>query len=303
MGRLLQRTPAPTFAGMSIVSQRLDSELGRWAHTGWRPGRGHRLAWAVDLIWDFDGVLSTPRERVFPNGTLELIVQLDGLHLDVRETGTTLTPATCVTGIHSRAFVVESPRSRCRVIGVRLRPPGAWAVMAQPLWELADLTIDLDAVLGAAARELAERCYDAGTGTERVGRVIAWLDRQLLRSPVRGTADPAVRWVADRIVRSRGGAAIGPLREKAGLSEARLSEWFREQVGTTPKRYARIHRFSFALDMLRHSTADLPRIALDAGYYDQPHMNAEFREMAGLTPRQFRAARHYPDSLSLAEPA
>jgi hypothetical protein len=32
-------------------------------------------------------------------------------------------------------------------------------------------------------------------------------------------------------------------------------------------------------------------------------MNAEFREMAGLTPREFLAATRYPNSLSLPEPA
>jgi hypothetical protein len=53
---------------------------------------------------DFDG------ERVFPNGMLELILQLDDLHRDVLETVTVVTPTTCVTGIHSRALIVESPR-------------------------------------------------------------------------------------------------------------------------------------------------------------------------------------------------
>jgi hypothetical protein len=32
-------------------------------------------------------------------------------------------------------------------------------------------------------------------------------------------------------------------------------------------------------------------------------MNSEFREMAGLTPREFLAATRYPNSLSLPEPA
>jgi AraC-like DNA-binding protein len=53
--------------------------------------------------------------------------------------------------------------------------------------------------------------------------------------------------------------------------------------------------------MLNRPGASLSQVALDAGYYDQPHMNAEFREMAGLTPRQFLAARRYPNSLSLPE--
>lgn len=288
---------------MPMRSRRMDSELGQWTHTVWNPGRGHSLAGAVERVWDFDGALVLPRERVFPNGMVEVIVQLDEPHRDVLDTGTVLTPVTCVTGIQTQAIVVESPRSRCRVIGVRLHPAGAWGVLAHPLWELANRTSDLDDVLGSAAREIAERCHDAVSGSERVRRVIAWLERRHLRPPEGVTPDPAARWVADRIARSRGKAPIAPLREEAGLNSARLTALFREQIGTTPKRYARIQRLSLALSMLRRSRADLAGVALDAGYYDQPHMNAEFRAMAGVTPREFRAAVHYPDSESLAEPA
>lgn len=288
---------------MPMLSRRMDSELGQWTHTVWTPGRGHLLAGAVERVWDFDGALVLPRERVFPNGMVQLIVQLDEPHRDVLDTGTVLTPATCVTGIQTRAIVVESPRSRCRVIGVRLHPAGAWRVLAHPLWELADRTSDLDGVLGSAAREVAERCHDAVSGGERVRRVIVWLEGRLLRQPAGAAADPAACWVAERIATSRGRAPIAPLREEAGLNGSRLTALFREQIGTTPKRYARIQRLNLALRMLRRSCADLAGVALDAGYYDQPHMNAEFRAMAGISPGEFRAAVHYPDSENLAEPA
>jgi len=110
---------------MSIVSQHLDSELGCWIHTEWRPDGKHPLGWAVERVWAFDGMASAPRERVFPNGMVELIVQLDERYLDVLGHGTSVTPATCVTGIYSRALVVEAPRRSCRVIGVRFHPSGA----------------------------------------------------------------------------------------------------------------------------------------------------------------------------------
>jgi AraC-like DNA-binding protein len=91
------------------------------------------------------------------------------------------------------------------------------------------------------------------------------------------------------------------LQAKAGLNSARIAYLFRQQVGVLPKRYARIVRFDRALAMLSRPGASLSRVALEAGYYDQPHMNAEFRQLAGLTPRQFVTASRFPNSPSLPE--
>jgi AraC-like DNA-binding protein len=287
---------------MAIVSQHFDSSLGRWTHAGWTPGPGHPLEWAVDRVWDFDGMAAAPQERVFPNGHLELIVQLDDRYLDVIAAGAVPTPAACVTGIFSRSAVVQAPRRPCRVLGVRLRPAGAWALLGQPLWQLAELTADLGDLLGPAGIELAERCHDADGGTERVRRAVAWLGERLERPDAR-LVDPAVQWVARRIAESGGSRPIAALRAETGLTDARLISLFREQVGVTPKRLARIHRLDRALGLLTRGQGSLASVAQGAGYFDQPHMNAEFREMAGLTPREFLAATRYPNSLSLPGPA
>jgi AraC-like DNA-binding protein len=287
---------------MPIVAQNFDSTLGRWTHTGWRPGPGDPLQWAVDRVWDFDGMAAQPQERVFPNGHLELIVQLDDRYLDVTGAGGVPTPAACVTGIFSRSSVVQAPRRPCRVLGVRLRPAGAWALLAHPLCQLAELTADLRDLLGQAGDELAERCHEAGSGMERVRRAVAWLGGQLRRPDTR-SMDPAAHWVARRIADTGGTRPIAMLRAQTGLTDARLISLFREQVGVTPKRLARIHRFDCALTLLTGEGATLAGVAQRAGYFDQPHMNAEFREMAGLTPREFLAATRYPNSLSLPEPA
>ncbi len=287
---------------MAIVSQHFDSSLGRWTHTEWRPGRDHLLGGLVERVWDFDGMAAHPQERVFPNGLLELIVQLDDRYLDVHPTGTTITPAACVTGIFSRPIVVRAPPRPCRVLGMRLHPAGAWMVLAHPLYQLADLTADLRDLLGATVAELAEQCAEAATGLERVRRVVGWLGRQVERPTVR-TADAAVRWVARRIAASGGTRPIGTLRAETGLADARLIALFRQQVGVTPKRLARIYRFDRALTLLTGTPRSLAEVASRTGYYDQSHMNAEFRSLAGLTPRELQMATRYPNSLSLPESA
>lgn len=286
---------------MGITARYFDTELGRWTHTAWRPSPGNPLALAVDRIWDFDGMAAHPQERVFPNGCVELIVQLDERYLDVLPDGILPTPPVCITGIQSGPIVVRAPRRPARVLGVRMHPTGAWAILGHSLHQLADRTSDLHVLLGRAAGELAERCAGTSSGVDRVRVTVAWLRGRLAGDAA--PAHPAVRWIAGRIAESGGRESITGLRTATGLSDGRLVALFREQVGVTPKRLARIHRFDRALGLLTCSVGPLARIAAEAGYYDQPHMNAEFRELAGRTPRELLAADRYPGSLSLAENA
>jgi AraC-like DNA-binding protein len=133
--------------------------------------------------------------------------------------------------------------------------------------------------------------------------VIGWLQGRLLDPAVERALNPAAHFVARGIAAARGNQSIRRLRDQASLSSERLTSLFRQQVGVTPKRYARIHRFHHTLTLLAGPVASLAQVAMRAGYYDQPHMNAEFRALAGLTPGQFVAATRFPESLSLPENA
>jgi len=73
--------------------------------------------------------------------------------------------------------------------------------------------------------------------------------------------------------------------------ERRLQRIFREHVGLTPKEAARVARLRAALDVMRAGpTLPLGRVALRAGYYDQPHFNREFARLAGVAPGAWRVA-------------
>ena len=120
----------------------------------------------------------------------------------------------------------------------------------------------------------------------------------MVRSP---RVDPAVAYVAAQIRRHSGAVLLAELRGETGLSKTQLATAFREQIGVTPKLYSRIIRFRHVLEMLNEGAGSLAAIALDAGYYDQPHMNAEFRELSGYSPTEFLSATRYPGTVSVAE--
>ncbi len=283
---------------MVVAVRRVDSELGCWTHAEWTPDAGAPLAGVIDRVWDFDGTLTSARERNFPNGMVELIVQLDEPHRAVHDdvTGAHF-PAVCVGGLLTTADVVEAPPRRCRVLGVRLHPVGAFALLAEPLHALSDVTVDLRDVLGRAATELGERCFGAPSGAARVRIAASWAADRIARA---AHVDPAIALAARRIAHAGGQAAIGAIEAESGRSRARFVAAFREHVGVSPKRFARIVRFRRALELV-HAGAPLGDIAATAGYYDQPHLNAEFRAHTGLTPGEFLRAIRYPHSVNLAE--
>jgi methylphosphotriester-DNA--protein-cysteine methyltransferase len=135
--------------------------------------------------------------------------------------------------------------------------------------------------------ELAARCRDAVRVEERFRVAAAWVSARVAWSrPV----DPVIAWAATQIERSGGAVPIGALRAETGFSKTRLVAAFRDQIGVAPKLYARIVRFNRVLAALQDGSAPFADVALAAGYYDQPHMNAEFREFTGLAPRELLSA-------------
>jgi AraC-like DNA-binding protein len=283
-----------------MTTHTVDGPLGRWTHTSVRPAH---LAGLVQDIWLFDGWLTTLRERTFPSGLLEIFVHLGDRYRLVEEQGRPqdwTCPVSCVTGLQLGHLVVEAPPGRTKVLGIKLTPAGAYAVFARPMHEVARLTVDLGDLAGAAASELAEACHSAMPSDTWIATVVRWIDARIARG---ARVDPAVAWIIGEIRRQRGAVSIAALRHQIGFSKARLASTFLEQVGVSPKQFARITRFRHVLTRLHAGATSLSALALDCGYYDQPHMNAEFKQLSGFTPREFLNAVRYPRNVSVAETA
>jgi AraC-like DNA-binding protein len=160
--------------------------------------------------------------------------------------------------------------------------------------------VDLHDLIGTAARELVERCAGRSSVADRFRLVADWIAGRIAASP---GPDPAIAWTAGQIDRNRGAISIAALRAETGWSKARLAGTFREQVGVVPKLYARVVRFGRVLNLLQAGAEPLAQIAVAAGYYDQPHMNADFRQLGGIVPSEFLAARHpVGDGTTAADP-
>jgi AraC-like DNA-binding protein len=272
-----------------IATTQYGSARGRWTLSQWRP---EYLRGAVEVVWESEGTAWEPQDRHYPSPTVELLVNVRGdRYRLVVPDGAEFFDGAWLAGVQTGPVVTEVPRGSSTVLGVRLTPAGAYALLSLPMREIAGFVANLEDLVGRAAHELTDRCRHAASREERFRFAAAWVAERV--SAARGVS-PVVAWSATQIERSGGQVPIAALRQETGLSKARLVAAFRDQIGVAPKLYARIVRFSRAAQMLEAAAAPLADVALATGYYDQPHMNAEFRELSGLTPREF-VARAHPD--------
>jgi AraC-like DNA-binding protein len=184
-------------------------------------------------------------------------------------------------------------------VQVDLTPLGARRAIGIPMEELTNRVVALEDVLGRGAGELVGRLHDAATWRER----FALLDAALLRRVAAGPEPaPEVAWSYARLTAAGGRLAVGALASEVGWSRRHLAARWRRDVGMGPKAVARVVRFERATRLLREGRA-LADVAYDCGYTDQPHLNREFRALAGGTPREVANVQDAAVPAHLAWPA
>jgi AraC-like DNA-binding protein len=104
----------------------------------------------------------------------------------------------------------------------------------------------------------------------------------------RQTFEPASARLARQAVRLLEGDAVRveSVAERLGVTARHLRRAFTESVGIGPKEFARTVRLQRAV-RTAGTASDWARVAAGAGYYDQAHLIADFRELVGLTPSAF----------------
>src|SRR5882724_1641455 len=95
---------------------------------------------------------------------------------------------------------------------------------------------------------------------------------------------------------------IGDLAAIARLSTGHFSRSFKRSLGMAPLAYLAERRLARAQNLMLATDDALSRIALDCGFYDQPHLTRMFRHHIGTSPNHWRRCRGGGNPRSLAAP-
>jgi AraC-like DNA-binding protein len=267
-----------------------ESELGSWELVLRTP---HPALAA--LVSDYQGYVErgspAPLRQQAPTTWLPLIVNF-GAPWDIAESedGPPTTRASFLAGLgeHS-SYVRATGPANC--MQVNLTPLAAHMFLGLPMHELANHVVTLEDVLPRNARLLTDRLEDAGSWEARFALLDAVFAERLAQA--RQPSDD-VAWAWRSLERTHGKAPIGWICDRLGRSRRHLASRFREQIGLTPKTVARIFRFERAVALLQRGDVSLAELAFECGYYDQAHLNRDFRDFAGRSPAAY-ARRIVPD--------
>ena len=231
--------------------------------------------------------------RGLPSPYLTLIITLDDPLTVARHPDPAAGPGCYLTlagGLHTSPALI-SHQGRQSGIQLALSPLGARALLGLPAGELASLDVDAADVLGGTAQELHERLRAAPSWPAR----FALLDQMLLaHADLDQQVAPDIAAAWQLMTRSGGMIRVAELAHRTGWSPRYLQRRLLTETGLTPKAAARVTRFDRARRLLQRRAvagrpAALADVAAGCGYYDQAHLAAEFRDLAGCPPSAWLA--------------
>lgn len=248
----------------------------------------------VELFWFYDGYYpgSHKKERLMPDGSVELVINLKENEARIYDRDDLARcerlPGAILCGPHSSFFVIDTAQ-QASVIGIHFKPGGAFPFFKMPAVELHNLHVSLEDLWGAEAGLLRERLLDAQTPRKKLQVLEACLLAQSLRPLERHRAVDCALGLLRNIHTA---PAMTDLADYIGISSRRFIQLFSDQVGLTPKLFARVRRFQDVLLQLRNacdvSWADL---ATDCGYFDQAHFIHDFKAFSGINPTTYMAQK------------
>ncbi len=221
-------------------------------------------------------------QPVVPDGRIELVAHLGDPFSRLGADGRAERQQDFLVSGQLTRPVTLLPAGDADVVGIRLEPRGAHLLLGLPLDEITDQVISLREVDPRLRAALLPSVAYRGSMGERARAIFDALARRLAGAPQSGIERVLAAIEHDT------SAGLRALARHAGTPERTLQRRFRAEVGLGPKGYQRVVRFRRAFALVSAAPeSGLAAAAHRAGYYDQAHLNRDFRRFAGAPPRSF----------------
>jgi len=189
-----------------------------------------------------------------------------------------------VSGIGRERFTRELT-GRGGAHGVKFRPGGFYPLLRSRVSELTGQILPLEALWGAEVTRLEEALNATDDVGQRVRAVEEFLRR---RWPEPDPNVELVGRVVQALLYDRTITRVDDLTRTFGIATRTMQRLFQRYVGVSPKWVLQRYRLHEAAARLAEGTSgSWAEVAVELGYFDQPHFIRDFTRAVGMTPLEY----------------
>lgn len=205
------------------------------------------------------------------------------------ETGKIIPFAKCLfRGIRTHTKNHLEIKGDFTVFLIRFTPVGFYRLLGVPAYLFTDQVIDGTLIDKQLFLEITERLSPCTNIESCVVVVEPYLLNLAYRAERNIRASEPVGKMIQFMSASKVPDSVSFLQNKVGLSQRQLERNFIKEIGTTPKHYSRMLRFTNMLyKKMQDSNSKWSSIAYDFNYTDQMHLIHDFKCFLGVTPTRF----------------
>ena len=193
-------------------------------------------------------------------------------------------PACFVSGQSIQNYTLHL-EGKVGIVGIALKPASLFHLFQLPMYGITDERVDLREIDSDLCEEAYLRIMSAANTKERIDGL-----KDLIRTAVAKSkgGTPDIQKAANRIFEEKGQTHITELLEEVPMSRRNFERRFLEEVGVSPKTFAKIRRFGYTCSLMAGDrNVNLMDVLHKGGYYDQSHFIKDFKYFSGRTPRRY----------------
>ena len=241
----------------------------------------------VKCFWTLedDGIEKPVKQRVLPDGCMEMIFHYGDLYQQYFEDGSSiLQPRSFVFG-QITSYIEIAPTGITGLVAARFLPDGLTPFLDIPLSSLENKAVDIITVFGKKGKELEKKVIASANNAERIKLIETFLLSRLVDPQ---TINTVTKNCVDIIFRSQGQLDVLELAARLKINRRNMERKFVSAIGLSPKQLSRVVRLQATLKMLEQKNfSSLTSLAYENGYYDQSHFIKDFKEFTGTSPKSF----------------
>ncbi|HMB63925.1 MAG TPA: AraC family transcriptional regulator [Eudoraea sp.] len=227
-------------------------------------------------------------ERFFPDGTTNLVIDLDDFPKYIYDNITLKEKQECnqswFSGMQTEYLTISSGADSEMMV-ITFKPGASFPFIHTSLEPLRNKVVPAKQVLGNSVLGFRAELKTCASPDDKISRAESWLLSQLGDVSFSGEV---IQHFVTQIKEVPAAINLKEISKKSGYSQKQFIHLFKKYVGLTPKQFHRIVRFNEILGVIhKKERINWADVHTKCGYYDQAHFIKDFQAFSGLNPEKY----------------